>query len=212
MVQINWKIKTYLIIIFLLFGIQKNTAQILIGPTFGLNWGAFSIANLNGSVSAKSMLGISFGAIAEIPLIPFLSIRIEPSYIQKGSDVYYPDMGGSSIIKLRNQYFQIPVELKANLPLPVISPHIFLGPDIGYLLSAKQGSNHSSIEIDVKDSYKKFDCALDFGAGLEYSIAPLIKANLDYKYSLGLLNIDNTNFTPTHTRGNQIFASILFSI
>jgi opacity protein-like surface antigen len=64
----------------------------------------------------------------------------------------------------------------------------------------------------VKDSYKKFDCALDFGAGLEYSIAPLIKANLDYKYSLGLLNIDNTNFTPTHTRGNQIFASILFSI
>ncbi len=209
MASINWKIKTYLIICFLLFGIQKDTAQILIGPTIGLNWSAFSIGNLIGA-SAKSSLGPSFGAIVEVPLIPLLSIRVEPSYIQKGSDVYFPDMGGPSIVKERNQYFQVPVELKANLPLPVFSPHIFLGPNVGYLLSAKATSNPNYPEIDDRSSYKSFDLGVDAGAGLEFSIAPLIKANLDYKYSSGLLNISKTS--PVHTRGIQLSAGLLFSI
>ena len=209
MVSINWKIKTCLIISLLLFSIQKDTAQILIGPTIGLSWSAFSIGNLIGA-SARSSLGTTFGAIVEVPLIPLLSIRVEPSYIQKGSDVYFPDMGGPDILEERNRYFQVPVELKANLPLPLLSPHIFLGPNVGYLLSAKinPGSNHP--EIDDKSSYQSFDLGVDVGAGLEFGVAPLIKANLDYKYSSGLLNI--SEYSPVHTRGIQISAGLLFSI
>ena len=210
MVSTYWKIKTYLIISFLLFGIQKETAQVLIGPTIGLNWGAFSIGNLIGA-STKSSLGPSFGAIVEIPMIPLLSIRVEPSYIQKGSDVYFPDLGGPDILKERNQYFQVPVELKIDLPVAVFSPHVLIGPNLGYLLSAKRSTNQSGgIDLDNKSRFKDLDCALDFGAGLEYSIAPLIRATLDYKYSLGLLNI--SEYSPVHTRGIQISAGLLFSI
>ena len=195
---------------FLLFGFQKDTAQILIGPTIGLNWGAFSIGNLIGAESANSSLGPSFGAIVEVPLIPLLSIRVEPSYIQKGSDVSFPYMDGPLILKERNQYFQLPLELQANLPLPVFSPHIFLGPNVGYLLSAKMNQGPNYPEIDDKSSYKSFDLGVDYGVGLEFGIAPLIKANLDYKYSSGLLNI--SKYSPVHTRGIQILAGLLFSI
>ena len=204
----NWKIETFLIISFLVLCIQKENAQILIGPTIGLNWSAFSTADL--TVPSKSSLGSSFGVIAEFSLVSLLSFRVEPSYIQKGSNEYWPDMGGPDIVKLRLQYFQIPVELQANLPISVFSSHIFIGPNIGYLLSANHSSTHSKKIVDVLDYYNKFDCSLDFGAGLEYNIVSLIKGNLDYKYSLGLLNIRKTG--PIHTRGIQIVAGILFSI
>ena len=212
MVEIHSKSRTYLVITFLLLGVQKETAQFLVGPNVGLNWGALTIENIRGSLSVNSTLESSFGAIIEFPLNPIISLRVEPSYTQTGSDVYFNDMGGPTILKHRNQYVQAPILLQASLPLPVISPHLLLGPNIGYLLWANMGSNRNSQLFDIKDDFNNFDFGVIIGAGLEYRIAPLIKANLDYNYSMGLLNIDKTNHLPTHTRGIQVFASILFSI
>lgn len=177
------------------------------------------ISSLSGISNTSLLLGTSVGAIVEIPMNGILSLRAEPSYIQKGTDVTVVITNSNtnaSWSKLRSQYLQIPVELKAILPMPLFTPHIFFGPNVGYLLSAKAESfdaiTGQEFDGDVKHQDKNVDFAIDFGAGLDYSITPLIKANFDLKYSLGLMNIDNTSTGAVYTRGFQMFVGVLFSI
>jgi len=157
----------------------------MIGPNVGLNWGTFLDKNalpINGE-SNTSILGASLGAIAEFEINRILSVRVEPSYIQKGTDTQYswPFMLED---KDRFQYLQIPIELEAKLPVFPFTPHIFFGPNVGYLLSAREEDSDPFQEYSVKNGYKTLDFALDFGAGIEYSIAPPVMANLDVKSAL----------------------------
>jgi hypothetical protein len=214
MMTTNSKIKTCLFVFYLAIGAQVSKAQILIGPNAGLNWSRFSI---NHNAYGTTLLGSSFGAIAELPLNGILSIRVEPSYIQKGLQWIYVYAGGaptSSLFSINSyfNYFQIPIELKANLPVPFVSPYLLVGPNVGYLLSAKEGQSGSTPQEDRTDFYKKFDCALDCGAGLDLGIAPLIKASFNVKYSLGLLNIEKISATDLQSHGIQIYAGVLFCI
>jgi hypothetical protein len=212
MLHINWKITRCAFCFYFLFGRQESTAQILFGPNVGLNWTTFSIDNLAGTTSTP-LLCNSLGAIAEFPLNDILSIRVEPSYIQKGSQ--WKNLPSGSPLPLeteiRFQYLQIPVELKASLPTPIVSPHILIGPNVSYLLSAKEGPTLSTQE-DVKDFYRDFVYTLDFGTGLDYSIAPLIKGHFDLKYSIGLMNIEKKDKGDVHMHGVQIFVAVLFSV
>jgi hypothetical protein len=195
-----------------LFGRQESTAQILFGPSIGLNWTTFSIDNLAGA-SSKPLLCNSLGAIADFPLNDVLSIRVEPTYIQKGSQWKNLPSGSQLPLeaKIRFQYVQIPVELKANLPMPVLSPYIFIGPNVSYLLSAKEESTPSTQE-NVMDLYNNFVYAIDFGTGLDYSIGPPIIAHFDLTYSLGLMNIEKANRSVIHMHGIEIFVGVLFSV
>ena len=216
--QLNWKIKSCLIVFSFLIGIQESNAQILIGPNVGLNWGIFSFGNTQALTLNKALLGPSLGAIVEIPIYGILSVRAEPSYIQKGSD-FTVDNSLPLETKVYPQYLQIPVELQANLPMTIFTPHVFLGPNVGFLLSGK-GQWISAFdpepEFDVKNIIKNIDFGMDFGAGLDFSITPLIKANIDFKYSLGLPNIlkpgAGTTLLTAYTHGYQVLVGVLFTI
>ena len=210
MMRTNSKLKTCLFTFFFFIGAQVSTAQISIGPNAGLNWTRF-LSNHN--AYGTTLLGTSYGAIAELPLNGIFSIRLEPSYIQKGFQWTYG--GGAPILLVRNSYFnyfQIPIELKVNLPTPVVSPYVLVGPNVGYLLSAKNNPPGSTQQEDETDFYKKVGGTLDFGAGIDFGIAPLIKASFDAKYSLGLLNMEKSSAYELQTHGVQIYVAVLFSI
>jgi hypothetical protein len=193
------------------FGAQTSTAQVSIGPNVGLNWTHFSIDH--NYLLGTPLMGSSFGAIAQLPLNGILSIRVEPSYIQKGIQWPFGGEGPTSyLINSYFNYFQLPIELKANLPIPVVSPYILVGPNIGYLLSAKQGLAGSTPQEDITDDYQKVDCALDFGAGLDFGITPFTTASCNVKYSSGLLIKGKTSVIDLQTHGVQIYISVLFSI
>ncbi len=210
MMRTNSKLKACLFTFFFFIGAQVSTAQISIGPNVGLNWTRFFS---NNNAYGTTLLGNSYGAIAELPLNGILSIRLEPSYLQKGFQWTYG--GGAPTLLVINSYFnyfQIPFELKANLPTPIVSPYVLIGPNVSYLLSAKDTSPGSAQQQDETDFYKKLGGTLDFGAGLDCGIAPLIKASFEIKYSLGLLNMEKSSAYELQTHGVQIYLAVLFSI
>jgi len=187
---------------------QISTAQIFIGPSAGVNWGIFKVENQSEGVSNSSRIGVAIGVIADFPLDKIFSIRVEPSYIQKGTEI----TAQPTINKFHFGYLQVPIEAKVSIPTSIVNVHIIVGPNIGYLLSAKFQSTDFAQELDIKDGYKNYDFALDAGVGLDYPVSPMVKAGIDIKYSLGLVNIDKGTAGAINTRGFQLMAGILFAI
>jgi hypothetical protein len=120
-------------------------------------------------------------------------------------EIYYLMLGGvdeteydDAVYKYVNydNYLHIPVLAKYRfMPGKKLSPVLFAGPAVSFLLSA-----HYKFFIDDVEQYdkpitqylKKTRFSVFFGGGLEYQMDKL-KLLLDIRYDLGLTNIDAEN-------------------
>jgi len=78
------------------------------------------------------------------------------------------------------------VLLTLTTPSAVKGFNIFAGPEADYLISAKQKGNR--INDDLKSQFKKFDAGIDIGVGYDF----LSSLGIDFRYGLGLHNLNNT--------------------
>jgi opacity protein-like surface antigen len=148
--------------------------------------------------------------VAETRIGETFSIQAEPCLVQKGSEINF----APSYTRLRLYYVQVPFTIKARLVHGLVIPYVFIGPNVGLLLTAKAETNvyGGSQEFDVKQNYSKSDVALDLGAGFEYEISTSAVLTLDIRYSLGLSNIDRTNTESVRTRSIQLLVGTVFRI
>ncbi|MEO9144312.1 MAG: porin family protein [Ginsengibacter sp.] len=166
-------------LLFAITAIAFFTVSAQAQTSFGLKAGMTS-ANLkisgNGlSISMKSKIGFYAGAFADLGVSDQFSVQPELTYSLLGAkldsdgDKFKEDLG----------YINLPVLLKYNKE----GFSAFLGPQIGYLLSAKSKSGSNS--EDDKDSWKSTDFSGVIGAG--YTLTNGF--GFDARYQLGLSNI-----------------------
>lgn len=145
---------------------------------FGVK-GGLNIASLNGDVNdnVKSRATFHAGVFVEIEISDLFSIQPELLYSSQGYK--FGDVKGI------NSYLNIPIMAKV---YPIEGLNIEIGPQLGYLLSAKEKDTNNS--QDAKEGYKSLDFGLTFGAGFKLADYNLI---FGLRYNLGLSNILENN-------------------
>ncbi|MBI4403035.1 MAG: porin family protein [Deltaproteobacteria bacterium] len=143
--------------------------------------GGLSMANVSSEPTADtgSRTSLSFGATADVQLYEWLYLNPELMYVAGG----FTSTSGTTTTTTSVNWLAVPVNLKAKFnATPELMPYVFVGPSLGFKLSAKSGDTDAS--ANVKST--AFD--LGFGAGMEYWVNPSIAILLNGRYVLGLSN------------------------
>jgi hypothetical protein len=144
-----------------------NAQEIKFGAKGGLNFASISGDNTKGIDAVTSF---NFGVLSEIPISDKFSFQPELMYSGQGYSF------NDNTIAL--SYLNIPLMGKYYLTKGL---SIEAGPQIGFLLSAKNE------KTDVKDSFNTFDFGVNFGLGYKLDNG----LNFGVRYNLGLTDINN---------------------
>ncbi len=217
--------KKVLFTLFVLFLITSSTsfAQFSFGPRFGINLSSISDdPDYESGVEQSSHLGFIFGAAAEMGIASPIYVEVELLYITKGEEVKGQVNGQPAEQITTGNYLEIPILVKAKFPAGPVSPYVFLGPNIGLLLSANSELKigGQTQDTDIKANLTSIDFALDFGAGVGIPIAPLMSIIFDVRYSLGLSDISDPpqqqgqqqQESSAKTRGIQLMLGAMFGL
>ncbi|MFV8347125.1 porin family protein [Flavobacterium sp. ZB4P13] len=144
-----------------------NAQEIKFGAKGGLNFASISGDNTKGIGAVTSF---NFGVLSEIPISDKFSFQPELMYSGQGYSF------NDNTIAL--SYLNIPLMGKYYLTKGL---SVEAGPQIGFLLSAKNE------KTDVKDSFNTFDFGVNFGLGYKLDNG----LNFGVRYNLGLTDINN---------------------
>ena len=176
----------------LAIGLVGQAAALPIGPSagFGVKAGV-NLAKMSelesigttGEISDGIKMGFIGGAFFKASLGP-LNAQIEGLYSVKGNE-------GTTLIGSHNwesklTYFEVPLLLKIQLPIPALSPYLYAGPSVAFLLKAEQLDESVSTEwVDTKDNMKSTEWSLAIGGGVN-----ILKFHVDVRYLMGLTELN----------------------
>lgn len=173
-----------------------------------MNWGVKAGANystLSGNEAETDYrLDFHAGLVTAFEISPKFSLQPELLYSMEGTESSFSfeeeGMTFSSEQKIKLGYLNLPIMAKF-----FVTDGLSLqaGPQVGYLLSAKNEYEFSSSFADefdmdesgtedVKDQLKKISFGVNFGLGYEFGSNLFLQA----RYHLGLSNIDDTEVDP----------------
>ncbi len=157
--------KVLLVTVIAVFGLANvNAQEIKFGAKVGLNFASI-VGDNTGELDP--ITDFNFGLLAEIPLSEKFSFQPELIYSGQGSDVALNYLN----IPLMGKYY-----LTKGLSLEA-------GPQIGFLLSAKNNNT------DVKKAFNTVDFGVNFGLGYKLDNG----LNFSARYNLGLSDINNVD-------------------
>ena len=164
------KFKLFLVAaVMIVASVLPATAQFKWGPKIGMTVNSL---HFNESVyNSENRTGFTGGLMIEgtVPLVG-IGFDLSAMYVRRTVEV-----SGEKTTDKRD-YFEIPLNLKYKLPIPLVKPFVTTGPSFGFLTSRRAVSNAFS--------NKSFDIAWNFGLGLEL----LSHLQVAASYGLGLNN------------------------
>lgn len=202
------------VIIVSVMGIQPIFAQddaLQFGVKAGLNLANLSLDPEPEGLTFDAARKFGLGGIMLYPLSDVLDLQVEAMYLQKGSKVNVEFFGEVLKSEINVTYISIPVMGRYNLGAGDRSPYIVLGPEFGFLLSAKSRFEDEP-EEDEKDTSKSMDLGLNIGAGVSMKMGAIPKF-CEVRYSLGLLDTNDDPDDPdttVKTTGIQLFVGMMF--
>ena len=190
----------------LFLGIGQVSAQVRLGVKGGLN-----IASVHFStdvLQSDNVTGFQIGPMIEGSL-PLVGLGFDAAilYAQKGLET--KTVSGEKT-SLKNDYIDVPVNLKWKLGLPVMKVYLAAGPYVGFRVGGnKIWELPGSMVYQVKT--KSFSAGLNFGAGVEL----ISHLQVGLNYGLGLTNnysMESLSLTKSDgkNRGWSVTAAILF--
>lgn len=191
---------------FLLFMIGQANAQLRLGVKGGLN--ISSVHFSSDVLKSDNVTGFQVGPMIEGSL-PLVGVGFDAAilYAQKGLETQ--TVGGGKTT-LKNDYIDVPVNLKWKLGLPVVKVYLAAGPYVGFRVGGNKIWEIPGSMVDQVKT-KNFSAGLNFGAGVEL----ISHLQVGLTYGLGLT--DNYSVeTPSLTkkdgknRGWSVTAAILF--
>ena len=141
--------------------------------------------------SERSLVKPTFGIFGVYNLSSNFSIQPEINYLMTGE--WWLDTSDSIEFKDVEiySYLHIPILAKYRFgTMGKVTPVVFAGPAIGFLLSAHSKSYENGTLTDdtnIKSFFKDTDFGVDFGAGAEFPIGKF-RILVDARYYLGLTN------------------------
>jgi hypothetical protein len=134
------------------------------------------------------------GLYGQVPLAnEYLTLQPEVLYARKGASS--GNGSDDANANLNIDYIEIPVLLKANLPLEgQLVPNLYAGPYVSFAVNRefKISSNGNSGTQDLSDQISSTDYGLALGASFDTSLAGY-GFTIGGRYDLGLANIDDTD-------------------
>jgi hypothetical protein len=222
------KLQAFLIVTLLLsLTSLKLSAQPMpafwLGARVGMDVGTVSLTPSPASdESISSVNGIAIGGQFDYWFSEHLGISGQPMYVQKG---FHDDFNSSSTLGQFSSiatisYLEIPILLKATVGSGSLKPVFFVGPAIGFKLSAKQRSSSNGFDttVDIPDTgITSTNFSLVAGVGATYMLNPTTMLFLDVAYDYGLSDLNphgnGTNSNQTgNTRDYRISLGILFGL
>jgi len=190
--EIKMKRVTLIIVaVLLLLGSMPADAQFHVGLMGGLNYSNLKAQEDNpfdaNPDDFKKLTVSAMGAVLDIELHKYLSLRIEPMYLQKGSSYEEPN---DEKVLYKLSYFEMPFFLKVAYPTAV-TPYIIAGPTFGFLLSAEAEVEMGEITgvADVKEIAESTDFGFGIGAGVSYDFSKF-SVFLEGRYLIGRKNVN----------------------
>jgi hypothetical protein len=173
---------------------------------FGVKAGV-NFAKFTGSdEDVKMKTGFHVGIVAEYAFTEHFSIQPELLYSAQGTKGDYTgDDGGEAFagtVDDKFDYINLPILFKYN-NLGVKGASVGFGPQIGYLLTAKEkytenfDGETSSGEVGAKDMAKSIDYGLVFNLEYALDMGVFVQA----RYNLGLANVYNGDEDITYHNG-----------
>ena len=189
-----------------LFMIGQANAQVRLGVKGGVN-----IASVHFSsdvLKSDNVTGFQIGPMIEGSL-PLVGVGFDAAilYAQKGLET---KTAGGEKTSLKNDYIDVPVNLKWKLGLPVAKLYLTAGPYVGFRVGGnKIWQIPGSMADQVKT--KNFSAGLNFGAGVEL----ISHLQVGLNYGLGLTDnysVESLSLTKSDgkSRGWSVTAAILF--
>lgn len=174
-------------------------AQVKLGIKGGLN---VSSVHFNKKVIGKdNVTGFNIGPMMEV-MVPVMGIGFDAAllYSQRG-------IGLKSEDDLKNDYIDVPVNLKWKFGLPLVKGYLAAGPYIGFRVG---GDKFWDIPGSIGDQLKakSFNAGVNLGAGVE-----LVRhLQVGFNYTLGLTDdyVDAQREWNGKNRGWSVMAAILF--
>lgn len=192
-----------LLVLFIVASCQLN-AQLFVGLSGG------------GGISSEVLFRAAIPA--EVSLNKTISIRTELVYIQRENrDVLQKLNGDRSYWQPVISYLELPILAKAHLDFKSISVYALAGPKFGYgiKLAANYLEDNTFYEEHFSFSDKgihQWDIGLNLGFGLEKRINKNRKIFVDYRYYLGLYDLDKDASTSIFNQGQVINLGFLLPV
>ncbi|RYE24670.1 MAG: PorT family protein [Sphingobacteriaceae bacterium] len=182
-----------------LFAQKFKTSGVSYGVKAGINIANIAIEPSDATVSQKSIIGFNAGVFATLPIA--LGFAIQPELLYSGLGTRATTGGQSVDIKL--DYITLPVLAKYKIIGTGLG--IYIGPQVGYILSSK--AKAGGVSVDVDDSFKKADFS-GIG-GVDYALP--LGLSLSARYQLGLVNIAKEASGDESAKNNAFTLSLGFS-
>lgn len=171
-------------------GVMPASAQFKFGVRAGMNINSLHLSkdNLGSNFSAENRAGWTGGLLTEFT-VPIIGVGVDLSAM------YVHRVAGIEDRSIKRDYFEIPLNVRYNISLPVVSnvfmPYLAVGPSVSFLTSRK----------DILNAYRNrsVDWAINFGIG--FRIAKHF--DLNARYGLGLSNslVNLATGADTHSAG-----------
>lgn len=174
--------------------------------------GGINLANISTTpvFNTSSKTGFVVGGFADIGVSNIVSIKPGARFIMKGYS--FQNQFGTMTTESYS-YIEIPLMIKARIPLDRVKPYFEAGPNISIQLSA-MGETTVNGQVQTQDfsvSYNAIDLGLYFGSGLEFRVAPGMDIFTGFGYSLGLTNISKGTVSAKNN-GFQMNAGMKFGL
>jgi len=196
----------YSVATLLTIGFTAQAQEIKYGIKAGLNLADWGMDAENTNVRP----GLNVGLLAEIKLTENFAIQPEVVYSQQGTELevkYWTGniVGAKETYTSKTDYINIPIAAKYYI---FEGLNIQAGPQIGFLVSAKEKAEYSGFEgrpneeIDAKDAYKKVDFSILGGIGYDLPLGIFVQA----RYTYGLTNINDDRETSDVELSNNVIS------
>jgi hypothetical protein len=186
-------------------------------------YGVLNMASISGDApedySYGSNSGFGFGLIGEFHLTDDVWLSVQPGIQPRGAGIEFEfedQEDPEKIADLNLSYFAVPVLAKFVTAGGKV--YVTSGVNLSFLTSANlKGVEDSSEEIDVKEAFRSFDIAVDFGVGGQLPLGSL-EIMLEARYEQGLGNVvedaisEDAVRTRLRSSGLQLLAGILLPL
>jgi hypothetical protein len=153
----------------LLFGGAVSPAQAQVGLTAGLNFeSADDINTSSGDATFENATGYHLGIVYDAGGPP-LGARLGILY-RKVGEYEFPDDRADV------QRFEVPLDVKLTIPIPVLSPYVLGGPMIVF----------PRVEDEFEDEFKDISYSVNVGVGADISLGSDSSLQPELRYEYGL--------------------------
>lgn len=176
----------------------QNAAAVSIGAKIGLSFAKqdYKYASPRPEFDTDTRIGPAAGIFAEQPLLPYLSLRAEALYIQKGFKTDLPfftdlDESFTKTVYYRLDYLSLNALAKASLPTHT---YLIAGPR----LDVRLGIHDDALDIipsRMEDEYSSTIFGATFGIGQEAKLAAVGVIFIEGQYYLDFGNLYDHELT-----------------